>query len=393
MATLKIDKIKREYTINDKYYPIVEANLAKNERRLIMHIAEYRDKNAHILSSPYLTNYPVFSQADEKIIFTACKVDMIELKRDILKVKLPVGVSVKKNFEPFPTLMILMMKYYMSTKQEKKLRVLYYYMAYSMYWSIFTKYFKVFLPRQGTMIYTIDNLSNKFILKQLRSIDALLFYSVDKTIELYTERVMRSSDAELYYIIDAIKTRINNYINKITNEYMQNYANNEIVLQGNDDLEEGGQRDSSSIAGDVEILAQEYTTKFFSEPPRIDLINQISKLKGVSTSELRTTLTLLVDEQLIDEVRVFYESIFYLYLSDSNSKNKNIKSMSFLGIMESIYKKGNSGDKNILKIKELMNKWLESGSSTYRATNRSATQNDFRKAIYYYFIFLVSNNK
>ena len=44
-------------------------------------------------------------------------------------------------------------------------------------------------------------------------------------------------------------------------------------------------------------------------------------------------------------------------------------------------------------IKELMNKWLEKGSATYRATNRLATKNDFRKSIFYYFIFLVSTNK
>ncbi len=395
MADLIIDKFEKEFILLEKYYPIIQKNLTKNEKELFTHIAKYRDKNMQILSSPYLLRYPVFSQLDEKIIFKVTDINMVELKKDTYNVKLHSGISVsaKKNFEPFQILMLLMMRYYILTEQDKKLRILYYYMAYSMYWTLYTKYFKKFLPREETMIYTIDNLSNKFILKQFKSIDGLLFYSVEQTILLHWDRLKSGSDAEISYIIDACKTRLNNYINKIFNEYTINYNNNEVTLKGDDSLEDGGQRDSSSIAGDVEMLAQEYTTKFFASPPRIDIINQIAKLKGVSSSELRTTLTLLIDDQIIEEVKRFYEAIFYLYLSDDNSKDKNIKSLAFLGIMESIYKKGNSSDKNIAIIKDLMNKWLERGSATYRATNRLATQNVFRKAIYYYFIFLVSSNK
>jgi len=395
MADLIIDKFEKEFTLLEKYYSIIEKNLPKGEKELFTHIAKYRDKNMQILSSPYLLKYPVFSQVDEKIIFNVCDINMVELKKDSFKVKLHSGISVtaKSNFEPFQILMLMMMRYYIVNKEDKKLRILYYYMAYSMYWSLYTKYFKKFLPREETMIYTIDNLSNKFILKQFRSIDGLLFYSIEQTILLHWDRLVSGSDAEISYIIDACKTRLNNYINKIFNEYITNYNNNEVTLKGDDSLEDGSQRDSSSIAGDVEMLAQEYTTKFFASPPRMDIIDKIAKLKGVSSSELRTTLTLLIDTQNIADVKSFYESIFYLFMTDDNSKDKNIKSLAFLGVMESIYKKGNSSDKNIATIKNLMNKWLEKGSATYRATNRLATQNVFRKAIYYYFIFLVTWNK
>lgn len=395
MADLVIDKFEKEFTLIEKYFPIIEKNLPKHEKELFTHIAKYRDKNMQILSSPYLLNYPVFSVKDEQIIFDVCNINIVELKKDSFKVKLHSGISVsaKSNFEPFQILILMMMRYYMINKEDKKLRILYYYMAYSMYWTLYKKYFKKFLPREETMIYTIDNLSNKFILKQFKSIDALLFYAIQQATQLHWDRLISGSDGEISYIIDACKTKLNNYINKIFNEYMINYHNNEVTLKGDDTLEDGGQRDSSSLAGDVEMLAQEYTTKFFSSPPRLDIIDKIAKLKGVSSSELKITLTLLIDSQNIAEVKNFYDAIFYLFLSDDNMKDKNIKSLAFLGIMESIYKKGNSSDKNIATIKSLMNKWLEKGSATYRATNRLATQNVFRKAIYYYFIFLVTWNK
>lgn len=393
---LKIDELEKVYMLRDKYYPMIEKNLPKNERTLLRHIGKYRDKNMPILSSPYLTNYPVFSQADEKVVFDACGINIVEMKKDTYQTTLLSGkmaTSKKKNFQPIQILLVLIMRYYILTKQQKKLNVIYHYYAYSIYWSVFTSWFRKYLPREGTMIYTIDNLSNKFIIKQLKSLDAMLFYAVDNTIKLQWDRIISSSDGEISYIIDGLKTKVNNYFGGVAKIFYENHEKGEIVFRGEEFLEDGSQRDVKSIGGDVEMLAQELTTKFFSEPPRQDIINQVSRLKGVSSSELRNTLTLLVDEQLIEEVKSFYESIFFLYFSDDNSKDKNVKSMSFLGIMESIYKKGNSNDKNIRTIKELMNKWLDRGSTTYRATSRLATQNDFRKAIYYYFIFLVSNNK
>lgn len=403
MGKLKIDQFKKEFILRDKYYPILVSNINNNERKLLSHIAKYRDKNAKILSSPYLLAYPVFTREDENILMNSCGIDILDMKKTALTVDLLSGLasetkertkSGKQNFDPFQITMILLMRFYVETKQEKKLRSMYYYMAYSMYWSIFTSSFRKFLPREGTMIYTIDNLSNKFILKQFRSIDALLFYGVEQAIKLHWDRLISSSDAEISYIIDAIKTKISNYFKKIAEEYYANYEAGKVVMMGEDTLEDGSQRDTKSIAGDVDMLAHEYTTKFFSEQPRRDIINQISKIKNVSVSELQSTLTRLVDNQLIDDVQAFYESIFYLYFSDDNNSNvKNIKSLAFLGAMESIYKKGNSSNKNIIKIKELMNKWLEDGSSTYRATNRLATKNDFRKSIFYYFIFLVTSNK
>ena len=92
-------------------------------------------------------------------------------------------------------------------------------------------------------------------------------------------------------------------------------------------------------------------------------------------------------------IKKFYSSLFYLFLSDNDVPNKEVKSISFIGAMEMIYKKGNSTDKNIVIVKKSLDKWLSEASNTYRVSNRQATLNNFRKAIYYYFVLLVSTNK
>lgn len=394
---IKIDTQDKEYTIRNKYYPLVASFLPKTEKILFKHISQYRDKNIDILSSPYPTKFPTWTPpVDENIVFKCTNIDDAELRKDILKVKLPEGVDQKKNFQPFPTVMILIMRYYAVTKQEEKLKIMYSYMAYSMYWSIFNRQFKKFLPNEGIMIYTINNLSNKFKLKQFSSMDELLYYIIETTMEKYRDRLERLTDSEIWYIIDQIKTRLGNSFKKIVNEYMMNYNKKEIIFRSTDIIdEEGTHRIDSSISSSVESLANAYTTDFFASQPDMSRIKTAAILAGVSSSELKSTLNMITQDEAISEVKAFYESLFYIYLTsgDPNANLTTIKSAKFLSVMRSIFKKGNSTDKNIVLTREIMNKWLERGSNTYRSTKRQATMNDYRLAVYYYFILSVTSNK
>jgi hypothetical protein len=398
--TIKIDLQDKSYILRNKYYPYVASFLPKTEMILFKHISQYRDTNITILSSPYPTKYPYWNPAtDETVIFKCTNIDKLELRKDILSVKLPEGVEQKKNFQPFPTAMILIMRYYMLTNQQEKLKVIYSYMAYSMYWSVFNKQFSKYMPREDVMIYTINNLSNKFKLKQFSSVDELLFYIINTTMEKYKDRLIGNnplSDSDIWYIIDQIKTRLSNSFKKITNEYMINNKNKEIMYKSEDILDdEGTQRIDSSISASVESLANAYTTEFFSGSPDTSRINMSAKLAGVSSAELRSTLYSIKQDESINEVKLFYESLFYIYLTsgDSNANIDTIKSAKFLSVMRSIFKKGNSTDKNIVITRDLMNDWLQRGSNTYRATRRQATMNDYRLAVYYYFILSVTSNK
>jgi len=394
---LKIDQIKREFSLRDKYYPMVANLLPKTEKILFRHISEYRDKNISILSSPYPTKYPIFGPDDKDIIFKCTGIDIDDMWDDIKLVPLPEGVLKKENFIPFPVLALLIMRYFKINNNEKGLQYMYYYLAYSMWWSVFKKYFKHYMPDEGKMIYTVNNFSNKFKLKQHKSVDGLLYNIVEPTFTgLYKDRLSRCSDSEIWYMIDGVKTKLNNQFNIIYDRYKMNAAAGNTIFKSDTFLDsEGTIRNRNSITSDVESLAQAFTTEFFSSLPNQKRVTLAAKMEGVSASELRTTINVLIDGSMIDDVRLFYSSLFYAYLAsgDPDATTASIKSTKFLVVMSNIFKKGNSLDKNIVTTKSLMNKWLEIGSATYRATNRQATLTSFKKAIYNYFILSVTNNQ
>ena len=60
--------------------------------------------------------------------------------------------------------------------------------------------------------------------------------------------------------------------------------------------------------------------------------------------------------------------------------------MAGIGVkLNKIYSKSNVNDKSIITIKELLDKWLKENCEQYSKTERVATLNNYRKAMYLFF--------
>ena len=115
-------------------------------------------------------------------------------------------------------------------------------------------------------------------------------------------------------------------------------------------------------------------------------------ITDISANELRTAVQYIHDDAKSTSLRIFYQSIFTAFFNDyPDAKSDDIQSMKFLASANAIYKKGNSKDPSIMNIKKISHDWLNHGSAVYKATSRVATQNLYRKAVYLYFVMLVSN--
>ena len=79
--------------------------------------------------------------------------------------------------------------------------------------------------------------------------------------------------------------------------------------------------------------------------------------------------------------------MFYIFLVTCEEKAEDIRSTRFIVVMDKVYKKGNSDDKNIKLIKSFLHKWLQLGSATYRTSNRAETLNKFKRSIFEYFVY------
>lgn len=390
---------KKEYTLRDKYFPKVEACLPRTEHILFRYIAKYEDLWADVLNTPYLVKQLEFKEygKDSDIVFQCVNIDRDELHNDIRKVPLPGTLTEKAAFLPLQVVLLMIARYYIMTKQPKKLNAICYYYGYSIYWKRFNRQWNLYPPIEAIMIYTINDCNNKVLLKKLGSLKELLGHVVSGRFETYGEQIIDFCDEDIRYILDQISTNLAAKIIEISSKYYDNVKKKKAILAGNEIIDDiGSRRASNSVTTQVEDMANQYTTQFFMNEISKPIVKQAAMLgKGVSVKELEATLRGVLDKASVTEVHDFYASLFYIFLTapEVNGDIRAIHSMKFLAIMRGIIKKGQSNDKNIVRTRQLMDKWLEDGSNTFRVTSREGTRSCYRRAVYFYFILSVTNAK
>ena len=390
---------KEEYTLRDKYFPYIESFLPKTEKILFKHIARYEDKNNEILNSPYLLKCLDFgnkeSGEDYDIIFRCLNIDQEELRADIKKVPLPEmkNATEKAAFLPLQVALLLIIRYYMITKQPKKMEVVCYYYGYSIYWKRFNKSFSRGVYNVPAMKYTINNISYRNLIKKLGSLKALLLHIVKGRVEFYREGMSDCCDEDIRRILDQIQSDLGSKINSIASFYYKYAEEGKGIMNSDIMLDSvGAQRiDNSSMAA-IEVLAQKYTHKFFMGKVSVARVKQAATMaKEVSVKELTNTVYYVLEKCTPEELADFYSSLFYIYvtLEDPRANAESIESILFLALMKGVITKGNSTEKNNVKVREYMDKWLEESSNTFRLSKRPATKTNYRKAVFYYFVLSV----
>ena len=398
-AKPKVDREKTTTILKSAFYERVCTALAKksNQQKLFNYIARYRNKYINILSDPLITDIIPFnhSGSDANIILEACEIKKEEMIPVINKAKVAVKLDESgKNITPFNVLMIMAMSYFYN--DPPKLRMLMLYYACGFYYLVYSGGFKAFKPNQECMKYTVDNLTNKFILKQEGSLEKAIIASMGNAVAFYKEQFKRLYDYDICNVlIPSLRTRVSGMIKNVIGEYMKNYEQgNKMFTQVERNAEGEFIIDRESNIARIQRYADIYTLKFYSNPINLDIITTVANMhRDVSANELRTCITYIHNDDKSDSLKVFYQSIFTVFFNDyPDAKPEDVQSLKFLAAADAIYKKGNSKDINIINIKNISHEWLRKGSNVYKQSTRAATLNVYRKCIYLYFVMLVSNN-
>lgn len=400
-----VDIIGGRKELFNQFYDRVVTAMRSRGSQLMRAISRYRDKNVETLSSPYLLNYTIFGVEDQQVVWKVTGIDEDEVSkaiktmkkfiRDNCKIKgYQAPASLFVNVTPFRVILLLIMRYYLERGQREELDEVCAYMGYSMFYTIFINSFRHGI-RKETMIYTMTTMSNKHKLKHQKDVDGLLTYGISLCVQTYKQRIMDCTDHDIIYVIGQFKSREHGYIVSIAQKYYENDKKKEAVFTSNDMLsnEEGTAEfvERNSTTGLIDSLAQEYASKFFQKPVDDQIVNICAKMNDISRTEFKNALVQMkADKGRIPEMRAFYEGIFYLYTDAERGKELDVHSKRFLSVMNDIYKKGNSKEKNITAVKGYLDKWLSAASAFYRENNRSATLNNYRRATFQYLIFAVT---
>ena len=288
----------------------------------------------------------------------------------------------------------MILRYYMVNKDEEKRKAFLLYFAYYIYSIRWWASFKPYGAKANIMQYTVNNLSRKFKLKELKSVEKWIGYTLTVSIDTYVDRFQKMSDLDIDYLISAFFSRISSGVKHIRDEYQTAYDNKNIIFQSQDTWDETGDAvERGTFTAEIEKLAMEFTHEFFSARPSSKRIKNAATIANISVSELQISMDLVFDMADIPEMREFFNCLFSIYFESieyKDARDVSVKNIKFMQHMDSIFRKGNTKDVNILRAKELLDKWLTRGSNTFRKTKRTPTIADYRRGAYLYILMLVA---
>ena len=379
--------------ITNSLYPIINKTLSNQNslQSFISVVNKYVDSNIDKLSTIGPTKRILFTDIDRDNIY-----NIFGINKQVITKAVNETTYIKNNTipaDPFNVIMTLIIRFFKINKKEKEMNAAIIYMTLSMYPSIHFKYFR-FEPNEQIMEYTINNLSNRFKIRQNKNLFMTLVDTTVKSDIHYSQELIRGNDKDIADYILSYKTRLNGLMKNISEEFYKAHKEGKYF-----NYQEDIDTEDTFVTADnnsylISRISDAVTMNLSVNGPNEKIVKLSAKLGNVSINDLRNTIhSICTKKETNDDIKEVVKAILYLYLFDNNNNKDDLYSTKFLAFSLETYKKANTTNINIVTIKKILDKWLNAYSVTYKKTNSVSTINGFRKALFVFFIFTIQKTQ
>lgn len=387
------------YLFRDNLYPKIEKVLATPEgrKKFVRIIEEFINRNTNKLTTIGPVYQVPFTEGDKNQFYALFELDssklvkLIKDARETLKTSIPPWQSLCQN--PVFCVLYYSIRYFTIHKEIDKdgrmLNSALIIMALAVYPSIFYKYFRRYTINTGVMQYTIDNLSQRFLIKKSDHIFGTLTTLVQNSWQYHQTNIKNGSDDNCAQFAWRVHNDQNSLIKRIANVYNENKRNGLTVSGMQDVFDDSNINvDIENDTNKVENITNKIVTNILINGVDLQISDFASNAANVSRLELRNYLTMIIKDKNSAQIKGLIESILFVYLYYEKHTYEEINSKVFIAYALTTFKKTNSKDENIGRIKGTLDKW---GNDTglYARFTRLATRVDYTKGIYLYFIMCI----
>lgn len=395
---LEASDLSNSYIIRDNIYPKVKAVLKTpaGDMRFKQTVGKYVDKNSQKLHTPGPQYLVPFGDIDKGMFYKIFDITEAEINESTKQViAILKGSATTTNFQllknnPIFFLLYCCIRYYtIETNDQRGLNTALIIYALSVYPSIFSKYFKYGVSDVGAMLFTVDNLTEKFILKKTGHVFGMLTTSILSSYSFLKDFMEDGSDKEVVRFIQRIRNDQNSLIKKICDNYSKNHAAGRTVKVTKDQFGDSpvmdGNENNTTL---VSTITSKVSIPLITNGIDLKRAEICAKLAKISISDTRFYLNKIVTGKNEESIQGFIESILFLYLYTDQKEPVDINSSHFLVWATELFRKTNSNDANIARIKTILDDWAES-SGVHAKFKREASRINYKKAIFFYFILSI----
>lgn len=355
-------------------------------------INDFIERNIEKLTTAGPVYLIVFGDDDQAMYFNLFGIQKQEVVDAM--VKLTTMAEKKSDFKylrnnPIYVVLYYCIRYFTMKNDQKGLNMTLSIYALAVYWSIFTKYF----PKgviEPVMQYTIDNLTDKFLIKKSKHIFGTLVESITRSYNFHKPRIRVGNDDDAVSWIQRIRNDQNSLIKKVATEYMKNWKAGNAVTTRNDGYDSDAPiLDSNENATSmIQNHVSKVTLPIIANGVDILFAEAAAKMAQISVSDCRQYLVKIMVQKNLETLERFVESILFLFIYEEQHSLREIRSEYFMAWAQSLFKKTNSKNQNINRINAILEQWAEE-SGIYERFRREGSRINYKKAIFFYVIMSI----
>jgi hypothetical protein len=360
-------------------------------RSAIAGIQKYFDRNHEIIFDSNPGKRLIFGNQDQEIIFTFTDIQPEEVEHELSKVTV-IEKSWKLLNTPFVILSVLCIREAMLQKKDRECELLIMYLAMKFFSSRQRRSFP-FEPNPNIMAYTINNLSDKFKYKKLQNNYNVIKDTVMTSHETYKQQLAKGDDEVFLVYVPQMENRIGKIMNSIAEEFyrnrdQKNYLNTERSFD-----DEGDMVDKGNLSETVHSLADGVTHDFVAHKVNMGLVRIVSEKNSLPFTTVYQTINEIRTKEDPTTVSSMMLNLFNVIGEGNPTIFERVCSKDFAVIALRQISVSNTTNKDLLDLKNILDKLLTTHCSKYVQTSRIATKMQYRNALYSYFVYLVVLHK
>lgn len=385
--------IKDTTAIKDGVYPLVKSSLSTSSgvNKFKKCVQWSMDKRPGMFA-PIPNDRLYFGKEDADSFWKALNINQNDVRDQLKKAFFwNMNYSPIAAKDPLTVTALSVVRYFLLNNKSKEAELAAIYLAFSgkCYPS---KHYSSFnflaTDSEEVMLYVVNTqMSAKFDLKREGTVFGTIRSICITWLNTYKDKFRSYSDDDIGYLIKQLLSRVSSFLKNFASLYYEAYKNKDYITYDSDNMSD----DNFHLADNDSLKAERATDKTMNwiTSRRADYkICASCADQNVKRDEIKEIVESILDNQ--DNIVLLRELIGNI-IADymRNSKEKDVRSIEFISY--SIVSKPNAKDKNILRIKEIIYKFLEDNSENYRRRKkRIPTQNSYYKALLEYIVLVIS---
>lgn len=401
MVTKDIQYISRKKTVSDSLitdniFPLVTKSLSSSINSYKNCVGRFIHKNHDQLYDYAPIDRIYFRQQDIDDFFKSMKINEKDITDVVKRLYYYNDNELQACKDEFSLTQLMVFKYFMIKKDQKMAELSCLYLAFSgkFYASAHYKWFSKFVPKREVMDYVINNmLSNKYDIVSQKSLWGAVRSLTGTWMQSYSDTILdkKATDEDYVYIIHQLYERIYAFLRNIAIPYYEAVEKKLYLNYESDNYNDtdGKYRIADNTSTILMSITETTIRNMTSTTVNISRCVAVSD-KGVDPYDIKSIFeNILADGNNINDLRdVINITLVDFCRNYPNVKPKDVP-ISLEYISHTIKAKPNTKDKDLLHLKDVINKWLNT-SSRYRSIKTPATLNNYNRAILMYIALTVN---